>query len=199
MDSFEARALSEGYDVIVGVDEAGRGPIAGPVVAGAVVFSRKLLELGLKDSKKLSPLKREAFSHSIFINSPSVGVGVAWTEEVDSLNIHRASLTAMRRAVENLKKRGISPQILLVDGPHSIPELTIPQIPVVSGDSLSVTIAAASIVAKTTRDNIMRAYHRLYPDYQFETNKGYPTKDHITALDEIGPSPVHRRSFSPLK
>ncbi|HHD12125.1 MAG TPA: ribonuclease HII [Deltaproteobacteria bacterium] len=199
MDSFEARALNEGYEVIIGIDEAGRGPIAGPVVAGAVVFSRRLLELGLKDSKKLSPSKREAFSYSIFLNSPSVGVGVVWTEEVDSLNIHRASLMAMKRAVEKLEKKGVTPQILLVDGPHTIPDIDIPQIPIVSGDSLSVTIAAASIVAKTVRDNIMRAYHRLYPDYDFETNKGYPTKDHIITLDEIGPSPIHRRSFSPLK
>lgn len=193
MDSYEKESFSEGCRVIAGVDEAGRGPLAGPVVSAAVVFSNSLLSFGIKDSKKLSPARRDLLALVIYRHSPAVGVGVVWPEEVDSINIHRATLKAMDKAVRSLARR---PDVVLIDGLFPIQTLEIPQKPIVSGDSKSVTIAAASIIAKTTRDRLMAAYHTLYPSYNFKKNKGYPTAEHLSALRAEGPSPIHRRSFS---
>lgn len=193
MDSLERKALEEGYKLIAGTDEAGRGPLAGPVVSGAVIFTAVPTHLGIKDSKKLTHKKREALLPLICASALSVGVGVVWPGEVDKLNIHNASLLAMERAVEALSPR---PDIVLVDGRHTISSLDIPQRAIISGDDLSITIAAASIVAKVVRDQIMSAYHSIFPEYNFIKHKGYPTREHVAVLNKVGPSPIHRESFS---
>lgn len=193
MDSYEKDVLSKGFRTVAGIDEAGRGPLAGPVVAAAVIFTPELMGRGIKDSKKLTPKKREALALEIYLAAPAVGVGVVWPEEVDAVNIHRATLKAMAKAVEALPA---PPDHLLIDGIFSVDTLEIPQTPVKSGDSKSVAIAAASIIAKTTRDSIMAAYHPLYPCYNFMKNKGYGTREHISALHSSGPCPIHRKSFS---
>ena len=194
MDFFEKEAWELGYKSVAGIDEAGRGPLAGPVVAAAVIFKpgNLPLDIGIKDSKKLSPQKREDLASYIYQEALSVGVGIVRHNEVDAINIHRASLKAMEKAVRALIPL---PDFLLIDGPWSIEALSIPQKPIISGDSLSVTIAAASIIAKTERDKIMRGYHYIYPGYNFMKNKGYPTQEHILILERIGPSPIHRKSF----
>ncbi|MCK5237878.1 MAG: ribonuclease HII, partial [Deltaproteobacteria bacterium] len=183
----------KGFKNIIGVDEAGRGPLAGPVVSAAVVFSPDLLGLGIRDSKKLTAVKRELLSKLIYKSSPCVSVATCWPEEVDEINIHNAALISMRRAVLALS---IKPDIVLIDGKFTLKDMDVEQKAVIGGDNKSVTIAAASIIAKTTRDTIMRAYHIIYPAYNFERNKGYPTKEHVAALNLSGPSPIHRRSFS---
>lgn len=196
MDSYEVDAYMEGYRSIAGVDEVGRGPLAGPVVAAAVIFRADLPSgAGIKDSKKLSPRKRNELLPVIYRAARAVGVGVVWNDAVDEQNIHTATLCAMQKAVESL---GTSPDILLVDGRFPIKTLktAIRQRTIVSGDALSISIAAASIVAKTVRDNIMGAYHRLFPMYNFISNKGYGTEEHLDALRRLGPCPVHRRSFN---
>ena len=191
MDSFETEARKRGLSAIAGVDEAGRGPLAGPVVAAAVVFSSPPTHLGIKDSKKLSPAKRASLTIDIYRRASSVGVGFVWHDEIDRINILRASLKAMLKAVEGLSVR---PELLLIDGNFPV-ESDIEQRLIVSGDSLSVSIAAASIIAKTARDRVMESYDNLYPAYNFSKNKGYPTKDHLEALRRYGPCPVHRLSF----
>ncbi len=192
MDLFELDARSKGYRAVAGVDEAGRGPLAGPVVAAAVIFnSLPPKALGIKDSKALTPAKRYSLVFDIYARASSVGVGIVWPREIDAINIHRASLKAMEKAVSSL---GVLPDLLLIDGSFPI-DSDIAQRPIVSGDALSVSIAAASIIAKTTRDRIMLAYHRAFPEYNFLSNKGYPTKDHRAALKDFGPSPIHRKSF----
>lgn len=208
MDSLERDLFNSGFELVAGVDEAGRGPLAGPVAAAAVIFPRPWpLEAGIRDSKTLSPKRREALALEIFQAALSVGVGVVWQAEIDRINIHRASLLAMERAVKNLSPlpvNGLSrppsvpiaaaPQFLLIDGPHRV-DSPIPQRPVTGGDTLSVSIAAASIIAKTFRDRIMLAYDRIFPAYNFYKNKGYGTREHLEALRRVGPSPVHRFSF----
>lgn len=197
MDAFERDAFARGFRLIAGVDEAGRGPLAGPVVAGAVVFEfPPPTGLGIRDSKKLAPSRRASLVIDIHRTAVAVGVGIVWPVDVDRLNIHRASLLAMEKAVRGLgpPEGVLKPDFLLIDGAFRT-SLDIPQLPVVSGDSLSVSIAAASIIAKTTRDAIMEAYHRIYPRYGFPGNKGYPTKDHREALNAYGPCPIHRKSF----
>ncbi|MBI5827744.1 MAG: ribonuclease HII [Deltaproteobacteria bacterium] len=197
MDSFERDAFDRGNRFVAGVDEAGRGPLAGPVVAGAVVFEfPPPIGLGIRDSKKLTPSRRASLVLDIYRTAVAVGVGIVWPGDVDRLNIHRASLLAMEKAVRGLgpPDGGFKPDFILIDGAFRT-SLDIPQLPVVSGDSLSVSIAAASIIAKTARDAIMEAYHRIYPHYGFPGNKGYPTKGHRAALSTFGPCPIHRKSF----
>ncbi|MDO8426314.1 MAG: ribonuclease HII [Deltaproteobacteria bacterium] len=192
MDSFEKDARSKGFSLIAGVDEAGRGPLAGPVVAAAVIFSSSLpLKLGIRDSKALTAKAREGLVFGIYREALSVGIGIIWPVEIDEINIHQASLKAMEKAVGELTAR---PEFLLIDGCFPI-KTELPQLPVISGDALSVSIAAASIIAKTTRDRIMDGYEALYPGYNFASNKGYGTKEHFAALSKIGPCPIHRRSF----
>lgn len=193
MDSYEQEAFKKGLKYVAGVDEAGRGPLAGPVVAAAVVFAPPLpLDIGITDSKKLTPAKREALVYDIYSEAVTVGIGVAWHDEVDRVNIHRASLLAMERAVGALR---VTPELLLIDGRFRI-ESKLRQTTLVRGDSLSVSVAAASIIAKTTRDRIMDAYHNIYPDYGFIKNKGYGTKAHMETISDIGPCPIHRKSFN---
>ncbi|MFQ5585943.1 MAG: ribonuclease HII [Thermodesulfobacteriota bacterium] len=191
MKQHEIEALREGHRLIAGVDEAGRGPLAGPVVASAVLFSSPPDNPGIKDSKALTPAQRETILLSINREALAIGVGIVWPSHIDEINIHRASLLAMERAVEELQP---APHFLLIDGPFSI-RSALPQKPVVRGDTLSITIAAASIVAKTVRDRIMGAYGRLYPEYGFLRNRGYGTKEHREALGRLGSTPIHRKSF----
>jgi ribonuclease HII len=192
MDKYEKDAHSKGFFAVAGVDEAGRGPLAGPVVAAAVILPfPPPIDTGFKDSKVLSAKSRESLVIEVFRAARAVGIGVVWPAEIDLINIHKASLRAMERAVGRLCVR---PDILLVDGKFRV-DSTIEQRPIVSGDALSVSIAAASIVAKTTRDSIMAAYHQSFPEYNFAANKGYGTRDHMDAIDEHGPTPIHRKTF----
>ncbi|HQT26714.1 MAG TPA: ribonuclease HII [Burkholderiales bacterium] len=179
--------------LVCGVDEAGRGPLAGPVHAAAVILDRSKPVPGLADSKKLSERKREALAHLIKRDALSWAIGTASVEEIDSINILKASLLAMERAVAGLSVR---PDEILVDGLYP---LSISSRAIVEGDSLVQEISAASILAKTSRDAFMLELHRVYPVYGFDRHKGYPTKDHIEALKNYGPSAVHRKSFSPVK
>lgn len=190
--SIESQIREQGYEQIAGVDEAGRGPLAGPVVAAACILPDGYKLRGINDSKKLTDQKRYSLYQELILH-PNVilGIGIVEAGEIDRLNIHYASLEAMRRAVDRLAKR---PDFLLVDGKH-IPEISILADCVVDGDLKSQAIAAASILAKVTRDHIMIGYDELYPDYGFKVHKGYGTKQHHEALEKIGPSPIHRRTF----
>ncbi len=190
MDSFDA-AVARGFETFAGVDEAGRGPLAGPVVAAVAVFSTPLESPFIKDSKKLSPKARANALPHIYAAADDYAVGIVTHDEIDRINIHRASLLAMEKAVAGLKA---SPGLLLIDGKFTI-KSDIPQKAIISGDALSKAIAAASIIAKTTRDGLMDEYHFLYPVYNFIGNKGYPTKEHLEALKRHGPCPIHRRTF----
>ncbi|MBW7956583.1 MAG: ribonuclease HII [Deltaproteobacteria bacterium] len=192
MDLYERDARSKGLTNVAGVDEAGRGPLAGPVVAAAVIFPfPPPLDLGIRDSKTMTHQARIESLFGIYRSARAVGVGIVWPDEIDRINILKASLKAMEIAIGKL---GVRPDILLVDGRVPV-DMDIPQTPIVKGDSLSVSIAAASIVAKTTRDAIMDAYHLQYPRYNFISNKGYPTREHLLLLEEHGPSPIHRKTF----
>ncbi len=194
MDSYEAEAFGRGCRKVAGVDEVGRGPLAGPVVAAAVILKTPLpLDIGIRDSKALSPRRRFELMPMIFRRALSVGTGIVWPGEIDAINIHNASLKAMRIAVSNLKP---APDAILVDGRFPIDmKKDLFQKAIVKGDAKSITIAAASIVAKTMRDRIMASYHELYPCYGFLDNMGYPTPEHLKALLSAGPSPIHRLSF----
>ena len=176
---------------VCGIDEAGRGPLAGPVVAGAVILPKDDMILYLNDSKKLSPKKREELYDEIMGRAVSVGVGIVSHERIDEINILQATYEAMRQAIGNLS---VEPDILLNDA-VTIPGIDIPQVPIVKGDARSVSIAAASIIAKVTRDRLMTAYEEEFPGYDFASNKGYGTKSHIAGLKELGASPIHRRTF----
>ena len=184
--------LPEG--LICGVDEAGRGPLAGPVVAAAVILDPKKPILGLNDSKKLSAKRREALAIEIRAKALAWAVAEASVEEIDCINILQASLLAMRRAVEALH---ISPERALIDG-NRCPDLLCPAEAVIGGDGKFAAIAAASILAKTVRDEGMLQLHRTFPEYGFERHMGYPTAQHLAALSEHGVSPVHRRTFGPV-
>ena len=176
---------------ICGIDEAGRGPLAGPVVAGAVILPKDEQILYVNDSKKLSEKKRELLFDEITERALAVGVGIVGPERIDEINILQATYEAMRLAVGQLEMR---PDILLNDA-VTIPGIDIQQVPIVKGDAKSVSIAAASIIAKVTRDRLMREYDQVFPEYDFASNKGYGTKSHIEALKALGPTPIHRRTF----
>lgn len=180
--------------LICGVDEAGRGPLAGPVFAAAVILDRVDRIEGLRDSKRLSAAQRERLYVQIVQRATAVGVGRAEPEEIDSLNILRASLLAMQRAVNAL---GLRPQVVYVDG-NQTPTLEVPVVAIVGGDDTVAAISAASIVAKVLRDREMVASAALYPEYGFEIHKGYATEMHLAALRRLGPTPLHRRSFAPV-
>lgn len=176
---------------ICGIDEAGRGPLAGPVVAGAVILPKDATILYLNDSKKLSAERREMLYDEIMETAVSASVGVIDCERIDEINILQATYEAMHQAVSKLS---VVPDILLNDA-VTIPQMAISQRPIIKGDAKSVSIAAASILAKVTRDRMMLAYDALFPEYGFAANKGYGTKEHIAAIQKYGPSPIHRRSF----
>lgn len=191
MQFYEEDARRRGFSLIAGVDEAGRGPLAGPVVASAVILGEGISIKGVNDSKKIPPAKRELLYGEIVEKAVCWAVGISTVEEIDTLNILQASLLAMRRAILNLSS---APEFVLVDAVR-IPDINMPQLPIVKGDGLSVSIAAASIVAKVTRDKIMAELDREMPQYQFGRHKGYGTSEHIMALKEHGPSTIHRKSF----
>lgn len=191
MDTFEKLAYQKGYKFIAGIDEAGRGPLAGPVVAAAVIFPPGYQNSQINDSKKISARKREELYGIINKDALAVGIGTADADIIDRINILQASLQSMREAVLELS---LPPDFLLIDGSHKIP-LQTPQSTVIRGDALSVSIAAASIIAKVSRDRIMEMYHRQFPQYNFLRNKGYGTKAHCAALLEFGMCKIHRRSF----
>ena len=205
--AYETDALSRGFRHIAGVDEAGRGPLAGPVVAAAVVFEPGIFNPDIKDSKLLSAKKREFLAEWIKARASSWAVGVADSLEIDRLNILRASLLAMARAVRELK---VTPDFLMIDGPYGIPAASLlenggpwtaapAQRAVKGGDRLCFSIAAASIIAKVARDRMMVDLDALYPEYGFASHKGYRSRRHSEALDQHGPCPVHRRSFRPVR
>ena len=179
------------YAGICGIDEAGRGPLAGPVVAGAVILPKDDLILYLNDSKKLSSKKREELYEEIRSRAAAWAVGIVDEKRIDEINILNATYEAMRKAVGSL---GIRPDLLLNDA-VTIPGIDIPQVPIVKGDAKSASIAAASIMAKVTRDRMMEEYDALYPEYGFAGHKGYGTKAHTDAILEYGPCPIHRRTF----
>ena len=179
--------------MVAGVDEVGRGPLAGPVVAAAVIFPTEVTIPGINDSKKLSAIERLSLSAEIESQAKSYSIGIVTPGEIDRFNILKASLMAMRKAVEGLS---LKPDFLLIDGREKIGQLKIPQWAVVKGDSLSQSIAAASVLAKVARDKMMAKLHHEFPHFDFVHNQGYATKSHKEALSKFGPSPVHRKSFS---
>ncbi|MBF0467705.1 MAG: ribonuclease HII [Desulfamplus sp.] len=202
MWSFEDRAASRGYNYIAGLDEAGRGPLAGPVVSAAVILPRSFSCPGIADSKKLTPLKREKFYSVIMEEAVAAATAFAASEEIDVINILQASLLSMKRAVKKLSLSDGSqliPDYLLVDGIFTIESEGIDQEAIVHGDARSVSIAAASILAKVTRDRVMQQLHLEYPCYGFDRHKGYPTKAHKEAIVVHGPSPVHRKTFKGVR
>lgn len=188
---FFERKYGDVFHVICGIDEAGRGPLAGPVVAGAVVFPVDTDITGINDSKKLSEKKREELYDLIMEKAISVGIGMASPQRIDEINILQATYEAMREAISKLS---VSPDLLLNDA-VTIPELPMKQVAIVKGDAKSVSIGAASIIAKVTRDRLMYEYDKVMPEYGFAKHKGYGTKEHIEAIKKYGPSPIHRATF----
>ncbi len=189
MSVYEEQYASCSY--ICGIDEVGRGPLAGPVVAGAVILPKDHTILYLNDSKKLSEKKRELLYDEIMEHAVATGIGMVGPTRIDEINILQATYEAMRMAIENLQ---VKPDVLLNDA-VTIPEVEIPQVPIIKGDAKSISIAAASIIAKVTRDRLMKEYDQVIPGYDFAGNKGYGTKAHLEGLRRLGPSPIHRRTF----
>lgn len=179
------------YAHICGIDEVGRGPLAGPVVAGAVILPRDCEILYINDSKKLTPKRREALYEEIMEKAAATGLGMISPARIDEINILQATYEAMRMAIDNLQ---VKPDLLLNDA-VTIPGVMIEQVAIIKGDAKSISIAAASIIAKVTRDRLMAEYDQIIPGYEFAKNSGYGTANHIKALKELGASPIHRRSF----
>jgi ribonuclease HII len=192
---FEKETARKGYREIAGIDEAGRGPLAGPVVSAAVILPSSFRDPDVTDSKKLSPRKREQLYDRIYTHAITIGLGIVDPVEIDRINILQASLLAMAMAVQNLDP---CPDFLLIDGTFRI-DSDLPQKPIPKGDALSISIAAASIVAKVTRDRLMQGYHPYYPQFDFPQHKGYPTRAHKEAIRHFGCSPIHRKSFKGVK
>lgn len=193
-DEFEQEARRCGYRRIAGLDEAGRGPLAGPVVAAAVILPVRCRLAGVDDSKKLSACARECLYTMIMDRAVCVGVGSSAAEEIDCINILEATKLAMRRALAQLSP---APDYVLIDA-VLLSGVAMPVRPIIKGDTLSLSIAAASIVAKVTRDRLMVQFHEAYPQYNFLSHKGYGTEEHCARLTEFGPSPIHRRTFAPV-
>ena len=189
MREFENKYSDLAY--VAGIDEAGRGPLAGPVVAAAVILPKDIFLPFLNDSKKVTEKRRDVLFDEIKQNAIAYGIGIASNTLIDEINILQATYEAMREAINSLEKK---PDVLLVDAVH-IPDINIKQVGIVKGDAKSVNIAAASILAKVTRDRIMVEYDKIYPEYGFASNKGYGTATHIAALKEVGPCAIHRKSF----
>ena len=192
MNQFECYARQCGYQAIAGIDEAGRGPLAGPVVAAAVILPPDYRHPEINDSKQLTPGKRERLHEVIKADALAVGLGVVEASVIDRVNILQATLMAMREAVLDLS---LSPDYLLVDGKNRI-DVRVPQETIIRGDARSISVAAASIIAKVSRDRIMEIYHRQFPQYNFLKNKGYGTGEHREAIRRCGPCKIHRLSFA---
>ena len=191
MLAFEKKYIELGHKYICGIDEVGRGPLAGPVVACAVILPQDETILYLNDSKQVSKKKRDELYDIILEKAVAYGLGIVSEQRIDEINILQATYEAMRMAIDNLK---VKPDILRNEA-VKIPQVTIPQVPIIKGDTLSASIAAASIVAKVTRDRMMQEYDAIYPGYDFAQNVGYGTAKHVEHLKEVGPCPIHRRSF----
>ncbi len=189
---YEDRLRNEGYSLIAGIDEAGRGSLAGPVVAGAVILPDQLFIFNIRDSKKLTSKTRRELYYTILGKAIDIGIGIVEANIIDNININQASFLAMKRAILNLKK---PPDYLLVDG-FKIPHLKISQFRLIKGEDKSISIAAASIIAKVYRDNIMIKFDQKYPQYCFKKNKGYGTEEHIKALKKYGAIEIHRKSYN---
>lgn len=194
MCAFENQCFADGFEFIAGIDEVGRGPLAGPVVASAVILPKGFELLGLNDSKKLSKKKREAYFEIIKENAITYGIGIVSETEIDEINIYEATKVAMKRAIEGLR---VKPDFLLIDAMKL--DLDIPQENLIKGDMRSISIAAASVIAKETRDKMMEAYAIEYPGYGFEKHAGYGTKQHQEALRNLGVTPIHRKTFAPVR
>jgi ribonuclease HII len=195
MWAYEKEARRNGYQSAAGIDEAGRGPLAGPVVAASVILPDDLSVSGIFDSKKISPKKRETLFDEIHRHAVAVGVGIVEPADIDRINILQASLLAMAISVQNLKSK---PDFLMIDGTFTI-SIDLPQKAILKGDSLSISIAAASIIAKVTRDRMMEKYAKVYPEFDFAKHKGYPTRAHKEAICKHGVCPIHRQSFRGVK
>ena len=193
-EEFEREAWRCGYRRIAGVDEAGRGPLAGPVVAAAVILPVRCRLIRVDDSKQLSVSERDRLYAEIMARAVGVGVGSSTAEEIDRINILEATRLAMRRALAQLSP---VPDYVLIDA-VSLSGVAMPVRPIIKGDALSLSIAAASIVAKVSRDRMMAEFHEAYPQYNFSSHKGYGTEEHLARLAEHGPSPIHRRTFAPV-
>jgi ribonuclease HII len=194
-EEFEREAWRCGFRRVAGIDEAGRGPLAGPVVAAAVILPKRCRLSGVDDSKQLSERQREQLYTAIVDRAMGIGIGAAEAFEIDTLNILEATRLAMRRAIANLAP---PPDYLLLDA-VALPEAGLPFRPIVKGDALSCVIAAASIIAKVTRDRLMAAYHDQYPQYNFLSHKGYGTEEHLERLASHGPCAIHRVTFAPVR
>ena len=191
MYSFESEIRQLGFKSVAGIDEAGRGPLAGPVVAAAVILPHDYINGDIRDSKKLTPLQREEIFKTIRNDAISIGIGFVEPSVIDEINILRATLLAMEKAVMNLPT---PTDYLLIDGRDTI-NLPIPQKAIIRGDSLSISVASASIIAKVSRDHVMEKYHQQFPDYNFFRNKGYGTREHREAIIKHGFCEIHRKSF----
>ncbi|WP_285766577.1 ribonuclease HII [Peribacillus sp. SI8-4] len=194
MTEFERHLRKQGFSILAGIDEVGRGPLAGPVVTSAVILPQSFYLPGLNDSKKIPESKRELFYEMIYKEALSIGVGVVHSEIIDEINIYQATKKAMIAAVNDLSDL---PDHLLIDAMEL--DLPIPQLSLIKGDARSISISAASIIAKVTRDRMMKDYGERYPEYGFEKHMGYGTSQHLDALDKHGLTPWHRRSFAPVK
>lgn len=192
--SIEKRLWSEGYELIAGVDEAGRGPLVGSVVAGAVILPKDYNLEGLNDSKQLSEKKRNLFFDIIMKDAISVGIGIVDAKTIDEINIYEASRLAMKKALQNLKKK---PDYILTDAMKI--ELDTPLDAIIHGDALSLSIAAGSVIAKVTRDRLMEQLDELHPEYEFKNHKGYPTKRHLELLSKYGPLENYRFTYKPVR
>ncbi|MGN1351602.1 MAG: ribonuclease HII [Clostridia bacterium] len=193
LKEYEKNLYEEGVKLIAGIDEAGRGPLAGPVVVGVVILRETSFIEGINDSKKISEAKREKLYEEITNEAVAWSVGIVDETRIDEINILNATKEALTKAISNLK---IKPEIILVDALDKIDTLSIPYISIIKGDAKIYSIAAASIIAKVTRDRIIRSYDKIYPEYEFIKNKGYGTAKHIEAIKQYGLCPIHRRSFT---
>lgn len=191
---YENKLYEQGVSYIAGVDEAGRGPLAGPVVAAAVVLKKGAKLKYVNDSKQLSEKQREKALEEIKKNALSISIAISSVEEIDQINIFRATREAMQSAIHKLS---IKPEYVLIDAMPM--ELDIPFLSIIKGDTLSISIAAASIVAKTTRDQYMIEMDKLFPEYHFKKHKGYGTKEHLEIIHKLGPTPIHRKTYEPVK
>ena len=191
ISAFEKELRSKGYRLIAGIDEVGRGPLAGPVITAAVILPENCRIEGINDSKKLSAAKREQLAEKIKAEAAAYAFGAASPEEIDDINILQATYRAMAKAIGALMPK---PDFVLADA-VTIPGIAVPQRGIIHGDARSISIGAASIIAKVERDAMMSAYDQVYPGYGFDRNKGYGSSEHIQALKEMGPCPIHRRSF----
>lgn len=193
--AYDKALRKKGYNLLAGVDEAGRGPLAGPIVAAAIILTPDFYIKELKDSKKLNPKQRYEIYKILYQEAIDIGVGIVDVATIDRINILQATLLAMKKAIDNLKQK---PEYLLIDGPFP-PPVVIPKSSLINGDNLSALIACASIIAKVTRDKIMIALHKKYPVYRFDLHKGYGTSLHLSILNKYGPCKIHRRTFEPVR